>query len=416
MDIQPTVWLGLLAAMGGGLLIGIERERRKGTGVSRSAIGMRTCLLASMAGAAASLLGDVAFSVAGFGIIALALTSYWRSHEADPGLTTELALMTCYLLGALAMSRPQLAAALFVAATIVLSRRDWLHHFARQVLSEDELDDALLLAASILIVMPLLPDRTIDPFEVLNPRLLWMLVILMMAINAVGHLALRTIGPTLGLALSGFLGGFVSSTATIAGMAQRAHEHPELRAHCIAGAMLSNVATIVQLALVLLAVSPDLLRHLAVPLSVTGASAVAVAAVAIAIARTWASAGRKVPVLVAGHAFSLRLALLFAGIVAAALLISAALRQWLGVSGVVGVAAATGFADVHAAAVALARLVWSGDISANQAAPAVFAAFATNSLIKCAASVSGGRNYMLPVCGGIVVLNLAFLVALLGVL
>lgn len=410
MDIEATVWLGLLAAMGGGLLVGIERERRKGKGVRRSAIGMRTCLLASMTGAVAILLGDVALCVAGLGIVALALTSYWHSHEADPGLTTELALIACYLLGALAMSHAQLAAALFVSATIALSRRDWLHRFARQVLSEDELNDALLLAASILIVMPLLPDRTIDPSGVLNPRLLWMLVILMMAINAVGHVALRTLGPSRGLALSGFLGGFVSSTATIAGMAQRARAHPTLRLNCIAGALLSNIATIVQLALVLLAVSPELLRHLALPLGVTGTSAVAVAS--IAIARTRQSRQQPGPMPIAGHAFSLRHALLFAGVVAVALLASATLRQWLGVQGVVGAAAATGFADVHAAAVALGRLVWAGGISADQATWALFAAFATNSLVKCAAAVAGGRAYALAVGAGIAVLNLAFLIAL----
>jgi len=405
MDIDRDLLLGLLAAIGGGLLVGTERERRRGEGEQRAAIGMRTCMLTALAGAVAALLGMPALLVIGIGVVALTLAGYWRSREFDPGLTTEIALLATFALGALAMTRAQLAAALFVAVAIILAGKESMHRFARQVLSERELDDALLLAASALIVLPLLPDRTIDPFDVLNPRKLWLLAVLVMSVNAAGYVALRALGPGRGLALAGFLGGFVSSTATIAGMAQRAKEHSALRKACIAGALLSNIATVVLLSLILAAMAPDLLRRLAIPLAVAGATAALLGAFAL----LRAGDGRRAAPPEYGRAFAPGQALLFAAIVAAALLIATALRHWLGLSGVFAAAAATGLADVHAAAVTLGQLVSGTNVSANEAATALAFAFTTNSIVKCIAAGTGGRAYALPVIGGIVTINLTLL-------
>jgi len=409
IDFDRDLMLGLLAAVGGGLLVGTERERRKGQGEQRGAIGMRTCTLAALTGAVAALLGLPAVLVAGAGVVALTLAGYWRSRDFDPGLTTEIALLAAFVLGALAMTRAQLAAALFVVVAIVLASKESLHRFARQVLSEQELNDALLLAASVLIVLPLLPDRTIDPFDVLNPRKLWLLAVLVMSINAAGYVALRALGPGRGLALSGFLSGFVSSTATIAGMGQRAREHPASRQACVTGALLSNVATIVQIALILTAVSTDLLRHLAIPLVVAGLAAAAAGGISLWRARD-ASGATEMPNY--GRAFALHHALLFAGIVAIALFGATALRHWLGLQGVFAAAAATGMADVHAATVTLAQLVSGASISISEAALALAIAFTTNSIMKCAAAATGGRAYAGPVVFGIIVINVALLAAL----
>ena len=125
-----------------------------------------------------------------------------------------------------------LAAGLGVAVAVVLSAKSRVHRFVRNVLTAQELHDALLLAAAAAIVLPLLPDRTIDPWGVLNLRKLWLLALLVMAINAGGHIALRSFGARRGLLLAGFAGGFASSTATIASMGTRAREHPELALAC----------------------------------------------------------------------------------------------------------------------------------------------------------------------------------------
>jgi len=217
------------------------------------------------------------------------------------------------------------------------------------------------------------------------------------------------LGPGRGLALSGFLSGFVSSTATIAGMGQRAREHPASRQACVTGALLSNVATIVQIALILTAVSTDLLRHLAIPLVVAGLAAAAAGGISLWRARD-ASPATEMPNY--GRAFALHHALLFAGIVAIALFGATALRHWLGLQGVFAAAAATGMADVHAATVTLAQLVSGASISISEAALALAIAFTTNSIMKCAAAATGGRAYAGPVVFGIIVINVALLAAL----
>jgi uncharacterized membrane protein (DUF4010 family) len=292
-------------------------------------------MIVAMIGAIASLLGETVLLMAGIGVVALGLVSYRRSRDSDPGLTSEFALLATLLLGALAMTHMQVAAALFVLLAIILVSKTPLHRFARSVLSEQELDDALRLAASALIMLPLLPDHAIDPLGVLNPRRLWLFAVLVMSINVAGYVALRMFGTGRGLALAGFLGGFVSSIATIAGMGQRAKAAPGLRAECVAAALLSNIATIVQLGLILLAVSPELLRQLALPLAAAGATATIIAA--IAFSRIQASPKTKEPATY-GRPFTLFQAVLFAFIVTLALLGSALLRRWLGESGVLAAA------------------------------------------------------------------------------
>ena len=202
--------LGLVSAVGIGLLIGIERERRKGEGPSRHPAGLRTFILASLLGALAMLIGGEWMLVAFVLVIgALAVAAYLRSSTQDPGLTTEMAMLVTFLLGALAMRDTVLATGLGVVVAVLLTARDRLHRFVRQVITEGEIHDGLLLAAAALVILPLTPDRAVGPYEVLNPRTLWTLAVLMMAINAAGYVALRAFGPRVGLPLAGFASGFV---------------------------------------------------------------------------------------------------------------------------------------------------------------------------------------------------------------
>lgn len=399
---------GLVAALGGGLLVGVGRERQKAQEPQHEPAGVRSFTVVALIGAMAALLGPVAIAVGGIAVAAMAVASYWHSVEHDPGVTTELALLATFLLGALAQAHPQLGAGLFVALALLLQSKAWLHRFTRQVLSEEELRDALLLAASALIVLPLLPDRAFDPWAVLNPRKLWLYAVLVMALNALGYIALRAFGAGRGLVLAGLLGGFVSSAATIAGMGQRAAAQPRLLAGCVAAALLSCVATVVQLAAILFAVAPQLLRQLLLPLGAAGVTAVIVAAWFV-----WRGHGAHNGdgEVVQGRPFALRQALLFAAIVAAGLLLASWLHGAWGENGVLAAAAATGLADVHAAAVGLGQLVSGGGVAAPEAAWALAAAFSANSLVKCAAGAVGGLRYFVPVAAGVVLINLALVLA-----
>jgi uncharacterized membrane protein (DUF4010 family) len=107
------------------------------------------------------------------------------------------------------MTRHGLAAGIAVAVTFLLSARSALHRF-RSVLSEDEVRDALIFAAATLIVLPLLPDQAMGPFSALNTHSIWIIVILVMAIGAFGHIAVRLFGAHFGLPVAGLASGFKS--------------------------------------------------------------------------------------------------------------------------------------------------------------------------------------------------------------
>jgi K+ potassium transporter integral membrane domain/Domain of unknown function (DUF4010) len=100
-------------------------------------------------------------------------------------------------------------------------------------------------------ILPLVPDRPMGPYGALNPHSIWVIVILIMAISAAGYVAVRLLGTRFGLPVAGLASGFISSTATIAAMGARAAKANEVLASAVAGAVLSTIATIVQLALVL---------------------------------------------------------------------------------------------------------------------------------------------------------------------
>ena len=275
MLIFDPVILNLAVALGIGLLIGAERERRKGEGPSRSPAGIRTFTIASLAGAISFIVGgEMLFAIATSGVIILTAVAYWRGHEDDPGLTTEIALIVTAMLGGLSMQKPALAAGLAVTVAVLLAARSKLHRFVRSVLTEGELNDALIFAGATLVVLPLVPDRPMGPYGALNPHSIWILVILVMAIGAAGYVAVRLLGARFGLPIAGLASGFISSTATIGAMGTRVAKTTDLLAAAVAGAVLSTIATIVQMVLVLAATSTATLRALSAPLICAGLAAI----------------------------------------------------------------------------------------------------------------------------------------------
>jgi uncharacterized membrane protein (DUF4010 family) len=405
MSWTESLAVRLAVSLGIGLLIGAERERRKGIGSSRAPAGIRTFALVSLAGGVSLAFGgEAVLAVSTLVVGALAAIAYSRSRSRDPGLTTEIALLTTFLLGALAVRQPPLAAGLGVAVAILLAARTRLHRFVRRVLTEQELHDALIFAAAALVVLPLTPDRPVGPLAVLNPRILWKLVVLVMGISASGYVALRLLGPRLGLPLSGLASGFVSSAATIGAMGQRAARDPDLRRPAVAGAVLSTVATVVQMVVVLAATSRATLAALKVPLLLAGIAAAGYGLVfSLRLARA-----REKGDPPGGRAFDLKASLLFAATVSGILLVAAAVNQWMGSRGVLIAVALAGFADTHAAAISAASLVAAGKLQAADAVLPILAGLTTNTVTKAlAAAAAGGRRFALQTIPGLVLVILA---------
>lgn len=399
--------LGLSVALGTGLLVGAERERRKGSGPTRGAAGIRTFAVASVLGAVAVLLGGgLLLAAAALVTGALAVVAYQRNRDQDPGMTTEIALLLTCLLGGLAMRDAALAAGLGAALAALLAARKRLHHFVRSVLTERELHDALLFAAAALIALPLAPDRFLGPFAAINPRAMTQLVVLVMAVSALGYVATRALGPRHGLPLAGFAAGFVSSTATIHAMGRRAAGAPAQADGAIAGAVLSSLATMVQLAVVVAAVQPALLDALLWPLLLGAgvACAYSLAFFRRAGPRAQGAAGPAEQADL-GRAFDLRTALVFAAIMGAVLVLSAALSAWLGARGTLLAAAATGLVDAHATAASVASLVAAGKLPPDDALWPILAGLSTNTLMKAVvAAHAGGAAYAARIVPGLLLM------------
>ena len=405
MPILELPAIRLAVAIGIGLLIGAERERRKGSGLKRGAAGVRTFTLAAFAGALGSYLQSEALLVAvASGAVLFSALAYRRTARKDPGLTTEFALIVTVLLGALTMQNPLLAAGLSVVTTILLATRERLHGALKNLVSEQEAHDALIFLAATLVILPIVPNHAMGPFDTFNPRKIWELVILVMGVSAASYVALRALGSRLGLALTGFAGGFISASATIGSLGDRVKRCPELGSVAASGAILATVATVIQMFFVLLVVNAATCRAMALSLLFAGVAAIGYALLFVALSSKVQTANEPT----VGRAFDLRLAFFFAITITVILFLCAFLNQRYGNRGLFLGAALSGFADTHATAISIASLVSSGRITAQAATLPILLGFTTNTLTKVVVAFTfGGYRFALKLLPGLIAVVLA---------
>ena len=400
MPILELPAIRLAVAIGIGLLIGAERERRKGSGLLRGAAGVRTFTLAAFAGALSSYLqSEALLAVVAAGAVLFSALAYRRTSRKDPGLTTEFALVVTVLLGALTMQNPLLASGLSVVTTILLAVRERLHGALKNLLSEQEAHDALVFLAATLVILPIVPNRALGPFEAFNPRKIWELVVLVMAVGASGYIALRALGSRLGLALAGFAGGFISASATIGSMGNRTNRSPELGSAAASGAILATVATVIQMFLVLLVTDAATCRAVAMPLLFAGVAAIGYALIFAALSSKTPTTNEPT----VGRAFDLRLAFVFSITITVILFLCAFLNQRYGNRGLYLGAALSGFVDTHATAISIASLVSAGKLAPESAVLPVLLGFTTNTLTKVVVAFTvGGYHFALKLLPGLI--------------
>jgi len=407
--MQPT-FVALCVALGIGLLVGAERERRKDSSPDRGSAGIRTFAIVSLLGAVGMLVGGVAVLALVVFITGLAaMAAYVSNHREDKGITTEMALVLNGLLGGLAVVDALLAAEVGVLLALLLFARKAIHHFVRALLTEQDLQDALVFAGIALIVLPLAPDAFMGPLNALNPRHLVLLVVVMLAISACGYVGSRWLGPRYGLPLAGFSSGFVSSVATIYSMGQRGRVNGVVSGPAVAGAALSSIATFVQMSVLIGLVAPQLLRLMALPLLLGGAAALSYGLWCLygsgsdPTANALPEGGPDV-----GRAFDLRSAVAFAGVLTLVMMVSAGLNAWLGERGVALAAMVAGLADAHATAASTASLIAAGEIKAQQAVLPILLGLSANTMTKAVvAHQAGGVAYLRSMAPGLALMMVA---------
>jgi len=369
-----------------GALLGIERERHKREHDDLSIGGLRTFILFALIGALGGWLTLVLsapwiLAAALLATQAPVLAGYVLSARARPdalGMTTELAAVAAFLLGALAtLGQRELAVGLGVAVAALLAYKQPLHGIVLRLDREDVYAGLRLLIATF-IVLPLLPDRTIDPWGALNPRTLWMLVLLISSLSLVGYVATRLLGADRGIPLTGLTGGLVSSTAVTVAFSRQSREAAFAGAvpALASGVLLSWAVMFVRVLVEVLVVNRSLLAAVLMPF-------IAMAAAALAMA--WYFHGRArgaprtegVPLT---NPFSLTAAAKFAAFFALVLLVVKLVQVHAPESGVYFVAGLAGTTDVDAITLSMAQFAWSGD--ASLAARAITIAALTNTAVK----------------------------------
>lgn len=399
VEVQEYV-VPTAVALGVGLLIGAERERSKGSGPNREIAGVRTFALVSLLGVFGAFSESTMLLVT-FALLvgAMTIAGYVRAREDDHGITTEIALLATFALGALSKAHPTYSGAAAVIVTVLLVSRPWLHEIVKSRVTDRELHDGLLLLAAALIVLPLLPDRTVDPWGVFNPNKMWIVVVLVMAINALGYVGLRVWGPTKGLVLAGVLGGLVSSTSTHGAMGQRAKANPALVGSTAAAASFSSVTTAIFLFTVVFAIDAGLAWRLA-----PACAAAAIVSGAYGTLLLIRAQKPDAEDMTLGRPVSLGAALIFGAIVTGVLIGSALLSRWLGPNAAIAGVAASGFADAHSGAISAAMLLRNEVLASAAAQLAVLLCFTTNALTKIVVSfIAGPPGYAIRVAIGIVV-------------
>ncbi|MFO0511596.1 MAG: MgtC/SapB family protein [Gammaproteobacteria bacterium] len=389
---------GVAVALGIGLLIGLERERRKRDSAVGMAGGLRTHAVVALAGALAMQFPALLLVAAGAMFVgALVVVAYWRSRSVDPGITSEVTLFTTYLLGAYATVQPMLAAAIGVVVALTLLLREALHRFVSRTLTEREVLDMMLLAAAALVLLPLLPDRAVDGLGVVNPRRVGQLTLLVLAINGLGHIALRWLGPGRGLPLAGFFGGFVSSAATIGAMGLKIRAMPTHTRLIAVAALCSSIATALQVLMVLAVVHPPLMVGWTLP---------ALLMTAVAVASAWLL-WREGAEFTAGdgvadesRAFQPLHALAFSATVTALTWVAAWLVQRFGEAGALFGIGLGGLADAHSAAASAGALAAEGVLALPAASLAILLALVANTATKLVvAATTGGLRYATLLAG-----------------
>lgn len=387
----------LSLALATGLLVGLVRgwQAHEGKPGGRRTAGIRTFGLAGFLGGLAGYLYGLtgivlpAVMLATFGIALTAIRLRETAEEQDYSLAGLVAGLVVFVLGAVAfIGEMEIAAAGAVTTAIVLAARRGLHEFLER-LTWLELRAALVLAAMTLIALPLLPNRTVDPWDALNPFELWLLTVMIAGISCVGYAAIRLAGPRRGILFAGAAGGLASSTATTLSFARFAAKAPQSAERLAAGAAVAGALSAARVLIVGGLLAPAVMPMLAAAL--VPMVLVFLGGSVFLIRRTSADGGA--PGLSLDNPLDLAAVLRFGLLLGLVTLVSRILLDQIGTASLFAVAGVSGLVDVDAITLSTVRLV-DGPVSAATAAGAVLLAVGVNMVTKAGlAIVAGGGGY-----------------------
>jgi uncharacterized membrane protein (DUF4010 family) len=392
LPYAPTL-ARLALALAIGLFVGIERERR------RKEAGLRTFSFAALLGAVGGLLGEpyplLALALLGVLVILLNVETIRTGEGAE--ITTSAAMLLIGFAGVLAGEGQTFTPTLLgVASAALLAWKEPLSLFSR-TLRESELRSAVLLAILAFVVYPVLPAGTVDRWDLINPRAVWISVVLIAALGFGNYILLNLYGAR-GIELTGFLGGLVNSAVTITELATRARKGSEqIVEAAYRGTVLATAAMLLRNGVLLGLLAPRAFVSALAPLALMLAGALG----AVAWDRrrrphrgTGGASGKSdapaIPAVMSP--FSLSAALKF-GLIFLTLQVATTLAErYLGAGGLYVVSVAGGVVSSASTVASAANLATAGSLSARVAAHSAIIASIASALVDLPLVSRFGRN------------------------
>ena len=376
--VEWTLQLRFLLALALGFLIGLERERSGSAKPGRTFAGLRTFTLISLAGFACGWLQSSGVQyVVPIGIVAFAalgVVAYiGKLREGRFGWTTEAMVLLAYLTGVLCMlAEPWLPLSLGILGTLLLSEKTRFEHFV-QKLDDNEFLAVLKFLIVTALILPVLPDRPFTEFA-LNPRKLWMIVVLVSSVGFAGYFLIRRFGQTSGWWLSGVAGGIISSTAFSVAAGRIAQRNPAQSGHAFQAVVLASSMMYLRLLALVALVSPSFVAVLWWRMILMCAAGLVIAW--LVRPENGNTAGSEVSTL--QNPFEVIPALVFAAVFVVFTVVTAVVRSHFGNAGLLTLSALVGFTDITPVVLSLVN---SATVTSTLVAAAVIAMM-TNTLVK----------------------------------
>ncbi len=376
--LLDLVAVQLAVAIGLGLLVGMQREWAED-----KPIGLRSFALITLVGAITGLYG----ASGSYWVVAaggLAVTTIIAVHtvllartQPVAGVTTELAAIAMFLIGAMTTSGWIVPAVVLTGAvTLLLHWKQPLHDWVERI-EPLEFQAVARFVLVTLVILPVLPNRTFGPYDVLNPFQIWLMVVLIVGLNLVGYFGLRLATGRSGAVASGLLGGLVSSTATTVSFATRSGGRQGLLAVTPVVILTASAVAYLRIVVETLIVAPSLLAALAGPLIVF-----AILFFVMVLIQLRGIGEQTTPEVEAGNPAELKAALFFGAAYCVVIFVSAAVKEHFGEFMLYPVALLSGLTDVDAITLSTARLYDESRIGHDTAWRLIFAASLANLVFK----------------------------------
>jgi len=400
-EFEP--WWQFGAALLIGALIGLEREFYQQKKESSDFAGLRTFSLIALLGAVTAFLvedlGIILMALAFGGLILITTVSYFSVtalRKTGSGITTEIAALLTFLLGVLVMNDHTLVAiSIAVIIALVLAFKGELHGFVR-TMSPEDIRVTLKFALVAAVILPLLPNRTVDPWDLFNPFQIWLLVVLVSGIGFSGYVMMKVMGASRGINLTGIFGGLASSTATTISFSSASREYPEMATQYARAVLLASTVMFPRIIILILVIHPPLALKVLIPLLVMMLTGLFYILVVLRNEKNKEEAVS--PDFEITNPLKLSTAIKF-GLFFALIIVAVEVAQrYLGSSGIYLTSLIAGLTNVDVISLSLSRLTSTSQLSLEVASVAVVIAALVNTVTKgVIAYVSGTKELRKPV-------------------